>query len=436
LIDEAIAALHKGLEFRPAHFPAHSNLIFALHSHPDSTPGMILQEQKRWDQRHARPVANSNPPHNNDRSPDRRLRIGYVSADFREHVIGWNLGPILEHHDHKNFEIFCYSSVSAADYVADALRTSADVWRNVGTLDDAALAKVIREDQIDILIDLSLHTLGNRLLVFARKPAPIQISYLGYCGAAGLSAIDYRLSDPYLDNAQTERDYVEKTLYLPSSYWCYRPGDQSAIPSSTPVIAGGHITFGCLCNFAKASLAAQRLWAQILASVKDSRLILHSPPGEHLSRVKQRFASWGIEPDRIEFLPKQAPAQYLQSYGRIDIALDPFPYNGGITTCDALWMGVPVITLAGNLSVGRAGKSILNNVGLADLVGEKPQQYVDHAVKLAGDIPRLAELRGSLREKMLRSPLMDGSRFTRDLETIYRRVWREWCIDCDVAKHG
>jgi len=426
MTDDALSMLRRSLDADPTHVPAHSNLIFAMHYHPDSTAQMILDEQKRWDNRHARPLATSLPEHANDPSPDRRLKIGYVSSDFREHVIGWNLIPILKHHDHQNFEILCYSSVTATDPVADALRAGADVWRNVGTMDDDATAKLIREDQIDILVDLSLHTLGNRLLVFAREPAPIQISYLGYCGSAGLRAIDYRLSDPYLDNADTERNYLEKTIYLPGSYWCYRPGDPSVEPSPPPVLAAGHITFGCLNNFAKVSLPARKLWAEILNRVKDSRLLVHSPPGEHLRRARDQFTSWGIDPARIEFLPKKKPAEYLQSYGRLDIALDPFPYNGGITTCDALWMGVPVITLAGQTSVGRAGKSILSNIGLTELVAENPEQYIELAEKLAA----------GLRKRMLTSPLMDGAKFTRDLEAIYRRVWREWCLNCHDAAHG
>jgi predicted O-linked N-acetylglucosamine transferase (SPINDLY family) len=273
-----------------------------------------------------------------------------------------------------------------------------------------------------------MHSSGSRLTVFARKPAPIQMTYLGYCGATGLSTMDYRFSDPYLDSKETERNYREKTVYLPNSYWCYRPGGDAPEPSPPPVIEKGYVTFGCLNNFAKMSLPAQKLWAQILLRVKDSHLLVHSQPGKHQEEFKSRFAGWGIDADRLEFVAKQLWEQYMRTFARIDVALDPFPYEGGISTCDALWMGVPVVTLVGETSLGRAGKSILSNIGLPELVAKTPAEYVDIAVKLGGDVERLKELRSSLRRRMSESPLMKAKEFTSELETIFRQVWRRWCV--------
>jgi protein O-GlcNAc transferase len=255
----------------------------------------------------------------------------------------------------------------------------------------------------------------------------LQMTYLGYCGGAGISAMDYRFSDPYLDDATTEGDYTEKTVYLPEVYWSYCVVGEAPEVAEPPMRRNGFVTFGCLNKFAKVSLPAQRLWGRILRETENSRLVLHSQEGDHLIELKDRFEEWGIARDRIEFVPRQSRGEYMRSYGRLDIALDPFPFGGGITTCDALWMGVPVVSLVGKLSVGRAGKSILSNVGLSDLVAKDEEEYVSIAKRLGGDVERLEELRKNMRGKMRQSPLMNGRKFTRDMEMIYRQVWRKWC---------
>lgn len=268
----------------------------------------------------------------------------------------------------------------------------------------------------------------NRLLVFARKPAPVQATWLGYCASTGLETIDYRLSDPFLDPPETDLSvYTEQTLRLPETWWCYGCTRPTPEPSPPPCERAGYVTFGCLNNFAKVSPGSLDLWAEILSAVPRSRMTIHSYPGSHLDGVRNRFSAAGVSADRLEFVAKQPWTQYVQTYGRIDVALDPFPYGGGITTCDALWMGVPVVSLTGQTAVGRGGKSILSNIGLSEL-HRRPRQYVQTAVTLAQSPARLAELRQTMRHRMLTSPLMNARRFARNVENAYRQMWREWCV--------
>jgi protein O-GlcNAc transferase len=426
-LDEAVADYREAIRLRPDYTDAHSNLVYALQCHPGYDARMIHEELRTWNQLYAEPLRKFIQPHTNNRDPNRRLRIGYVSPDFRKHVVGQNLLPLFREHDHAQFDIFCYSSVVHGDVLTEQFQHRSDVWRSIIGLSDSRAADLIRQDRIDILVDLALHTAGNRLLIFARKSAPVQVTYLGYCSSTGLETMDYRLSDPYLDPPDSDLSlYSERTIRLPETYWCYSPGGPTPEPSPPPVEAAGHITFGCLNNFAKVSPALD-LWAEVLKIVPESRLIVHSPPGIHLDAVRERFAGKDISLDRLEFPHQQPWSQYVRTYGRIDIALDPFPWGGGITTCDALWMGVPVVSLVGGTAVGRGGTSILANIGLPELIAQTPEQYVKIAVALAGDLPRLAELRGSLRQRMRASPLMDAPRFAREIEAAYRQMWRNWC---------
>jgi protein O-GlcNAc transferase len=423
LMDDALDQCEKAMEICPSNAALHSNLIYFLNFHSGYDGAEIARQQRLWNDRHARPLAPFVRPHTNDRDPDRRLKIGYVSPDFRRHVVGQNLFPILTEHDHEHFEIHCYSSVVRPDPFTDVFRTHADVWRDVAGRSDEELAEQIRADGIDILVDLSLHMSGNRLLTFARKPAPVQATYLGYCGSTGLEAMDYRLSDPHLDPPESDLSlYSEQT----ETWWCYRSAGPTPEPSPPPSEKVGHITFGCLNRFAKVSPGALDLWAEILAAVPGSRMIIHSYPGSHLNGVRQRFSAAGVSPDRLEFLARQPWPDYVQTHSRIDIALDPFPFGGAVTTCDALWMGVPVVSLIGQTAVGRGGKSILTNIGLPELAARRPRQYVQTAVTLAGSPQRLAELRKSLRPRMLTSPLMNARRLARNIENAYRQMWRQY----------
>jgi predicted O-linked N-acetylglucosamine transferase (SPINDLY family) len=426
-LDDAIAFYHQAMRLKPDLAEAHSNLLYALHFHPGFDAGMIHEESRRWNRQHAEPLEKFIHPHANSRDPDRRLRIGYVSPDFREHVVGQTLLPLLREHDHRQVEIFCYANMVRSDAFTEQIRGCADVWRSIVGLSDSQAADLIRQDRIDILVDLTLHLANNRLFLFARKPAPVQVTYLGYCSSTGMNAMDYRFSDPHMDPPNSDLScYSERTIRLPETYWCYNARGPTPEPSPSPASAMGYVTFGCLNNFAKVS-AALELWAQMLQRVPRSRLIVHSHPGSHLDAVRERFAGKGISPDRLEFPNWQPWPEYVQTYGRIDIALDPFPWSGGITTCDALWLGVPVVSLAGRTAVGRGGASILANVGVPELIARTPQQYVQIATELANDLPRLGELRRTLRGRMQASPLTDAPRFARNVEAAYRQMWRNWC---------
>jgi predicted O-linked N-acetylglucosamine transferase (SPINDLY family) len=435
-LDEAIASHRQAMRLKPDLAEAHSNLVLSLHYHPDYDAKMIHEELCRWNRQHAEPLKQFIQPHTNNRDPDRRLRIGYVSQDFRDCVIGPSLLPLLRQHDHRQMEVFCYASVLQPDTRTDELRGYTDAWRNILGLSDSQAAALIRQDGIDILVDLALHTANNRLVVFAHKPAPVQVTYLGYCGSTGMDAMDYRLSDPYLDPLDSDLSlYSERTVRLPETYWCYAIAGPTPEPSPPPVAAEGYVTFGCLNNSAKVSPPALDLWAEILRRLPRSRLIVHSQTRAHLDLMRNRFTDNGISPDRLEFPGRQPWPDYARTYSRIDVALDPFPWGGGITTCDALWMGVPVVSLVGPTPVGRGGASILNNVGVPELLAQTPQQYVQLATNLAGDLPRLAELRRTLRGRMQASVLMDAPRFARNIEAAYRQMWRNWCARGGLALH-
>jgi len=426
-LDEAIASYRKTLEIRPDPAAA-SQLLHTLLAHPDYDAAALLAEHRLWDQRYAQPLKHLIRPHANGRDPERRLHIGYVSPDFRKHVVGQNMLPILREHDHSRFEIFCYSNVGVADSFTDQFRSYADGWRNIRTLSDEHAAELIRGDKIDILVDLALHMANHRLLVLARKPAPVQVTFAGYPGTTGLEAIDYRLTDPYLDPAGNgDGDYSEKSIRLADSFWCYDPITDEPPVNKLPALDSSVVTFGCLNNFWKTNHRVLRLWARVLAAVAGSRLILLCRPGSHRQGIAELMRAEGIDPDRLEFVDRETRERYLCNYHRIDIGLDTVPYNGHTTSLDSLWMGVPVVTLVGRTVVGRAGFSQLSNLALTELVAHDEDQFVRIAATLAGDLPGLAGLRSTLRQRLRASPLMDAKRFTRSIEAAYHRMWRNWC---------
>jgi predicted O-linked N-acetylglucosamine transferase (SPINDLY family) len=427
-LDQAIGILRRLVQDEGNFVMAHSGLLYALHFHPDSDAQSLLGEHRQWSDRHARPLRGQIRPHDNDPSPQRRLRIGYVSADFRFHPVGRFLAPLLAHHDHGPFEIFCYGDVQHADEMTGRLRSACDVWRDIRGGSDEQVAELIRQDRIDVLVDLSLHTGGNRLLVFARKPAPVQVTYLAYCSTSGLETMDYRLTDPHCDPpGLNDANYSETSIRLPCTYWCYEPWTPTPAVNDLPAKSTGQVTFGCLNNYGKVSLAAWRTWQALLAAAPNSRLVVHAPPGTHQDQTAGALSAAGIDPRRLSFVPYASTDDYFRHYHQIDIGLDPFPYGGGTTTCDAMWMGVPVVTLAGRTGVGRGGVSILSNVGVPELIANSVEQYVEIARSLAGDLARLAQLRATLRGRMRESALMDAAGFARDVEAAYRQMWRQWC---------
>jgi predicted O-linked N-acetylglucosamine transferase (SPINDLY family) len=431
-LDLAIEAYRKALELKPDLVQGHDNLLFSLHAHPAYDAAAIFREHAEWNRIHAESLTRTARPLGNRRDPDRRLKIGYVSPDFREHSVAFFLEGLLAHHDPKQMEIFCYADVAREDAVTQRLRGHAHHWRSLIGLSDEAAAKLIRQDGIDILVDLAGHTGDNRLLAFARKPAPVQVTYLGYPGTSGLTAMDWRLTDARADPPGiADPFFSEKLFRLPRTFLCFTPSPGAPPVARPPAIASGSITFGSFNYLPKINPLVVEVWSEILRSVPGSRLLLksHGLSDEYSRRgMLDRFAAHGIGPERLELFGKiPSLAGHLQLYDRIDVALDPFPYNGTTTTCEALWMGVPVVTLAGKTHAGRVGVSLLSSVGLPRLIAEDREQYVRVAAELAGDLPALAELRGGLRQRVAQSPLTDAAGFARDIEVAYRQMWRAWC---------
>ncbi len=437
LLDEAIAACREAIRLQPDLPAIHSGLLFIAQFHPKWSAADLLREAREWNRRHGEPLARvaaaANPPEDRPaqlaNEGDRRLRIGYVSPYFRGHCQSLFTLPLFRCHDRQRFEIFCYADVAQPDAVTDRLRAVPDIWRNVAGLSDAQLAGQIRADRIDVLVDLTMHMAFNRLTLFAMKPAPVQLCWLAYPGTTGLSAMDYRLTDPHLDPPGLGDCYSERSLVLPETFWCYEPFENTPAVTPVPALAAGHLTFGCLNNCCKINDSVLALWGRVLRELPASRLLLLVPEGEARRRVMARLKDEQVAPRRVEFVDRQPMMAYLATYHRIDIALDTFPYNGHTTSLDAMWMGVPVVTLIGDRVVGRAGLSQLHNLGLAEqLAARDANEFVTLAVGLANDLPRLATLRQSLRARMAASPLTDGPRFARGVEAAYRQAWQGHCI--------
>jgi predicted O-linked N-acetylglucosamine transferase (SPINDLY family) len=428
-LTEAMESFRRAMQAKPDVPQYFGNLLYTMHFHPDYDGATILREHIEWGRKYADPLTPKPDRRGTgvSTSSPRRLRIGYVSPDLRDHPVGRFLAPLLAHHNHDQFEIFCYSAVRLPDETTIRFRSYADQWRNIVNLSDEAAAEQVRLDQIDVLVDLTLHMTGSRLLLFARKPAPVQATWLGYVGTTGVRAIDYRISDPFLDPPGQEEPYVEQTLRLPRCFWCYEAPTAAPPLNPPPALSNGFVTFGCFNNFTKVTPPTLELWATILSQAPGSRLIIHSHAGSHRDRVRKTFNDCGIDPSRVEFVGMLPTSQYLQQHNFIDVALDPLPYGGGTTTCDALWMGVPLVTLAGRTAVGRAGVSLLSNIGLPELIALTPGQYLSIALALANDLQRLAAIRASLRQRMLASPVMDSQRFASDIEAAYEAIWKNYC---------
>lgn len=425
LLDEAISSYRRSIAANPHQPTTHSNLLLSLHYPPNVTPEEIFQEHLAWAKNNAAsavPLA----PHPNDRDPERRLRIGYVSADFRGHVMGWYLEPVLESHDRERFEIFCYASVGHPDDATQRMQRLANHWRDIRNVSDEEVEKMIRRDRIDLLLDMSGHTGGNRLSIFTRKPAPVQASHFGYMDTSGLATMDYRITDAVCDPpGMTERYHTERLVRLPEILWCYRPNLDLEV-NALPAASAGHLTLGMLNAFPKITPPAITAWAQVLKRLPQARLVLLagvSPQADQ--RLRDAFADHGIDPGRLILEGKRNRLDYFRLFHGVDLLLDSFPYSGCNTTCDSLWMGVPVVTLAGQTCMARQGASPLAHLGLHDLIAATVEEYVETSVRLAGDLPRLTQLRATLRERMSQSTLMNPVRFTRQLEDVYRWMWRQ-----------
>jgi protein O-GlcNAc transferase len=426
---EAEAAFRHAIAIDPNYPAVQSNLLALLNFSPEGRKDEILALAHAFDARFCLPHRDKWPVHMNNRDPERRLRIGYVSPDFRQHAVAFFLEPILARHDKSRVEVFCYSGVTVPDEYTTRFCSMADHWRSTLGQSDDAVAQTICEDQIDILVDLAGHTQGNRLLVFARKPAPIQLSYLGYPGTTGLSAMDYRIVDRYVAADEMVQSFnTERLLCLSDSLWCYRPTQDMPAPSQLPALSAGFVTFGSFNNFNKIDQSSIELWIELLRAMPSSRLILVTvPEGEVRHRVLRQFIDGGVDGHRLEFRGKMSHTDFHRKFQEVDISLDPINVNGATTTCESLWMGVPVISLVGRHFLTRAGFSILSAAGVTEFAASSRADYIRIAVDLAADLPRLAAVRSSLRAVLAASPLTDEVRFTDGLENLYRNAWRQWC---------
>jgi predicted O-linked N-acetylglucosamine transferase (SPINDLY family) len=427
----AIASYRRAFELDPLDHDAHSNLILVALTDPSYDAASLGAEARAWAKLHTEPLRAqqrshpNQPPQLGGGDPARRLRIGYVSPDLRGHHPSRQfLLPLLRNHDRSLFDIYLYGSVERPDEVTEEYRALVgDHYRDIRRMDDVSAAELVRRDRIDILVDLAVHGAGHRLRLFACKPAPIQMTWLGYPGTTGLDSIDYRLTDPFLDPPGTDLGvYVETSLPLPESFWCYDALEADLPVRPPPALAAGFITFGCLGSPRKVHPGVVSLWARVLAAVPGSRLLLVAE--EHArAPMRRAFESAGIHAERIEFTGRVRRRQYLEHYHRIDVGLDTFPFAGGTTSLDAIWMGVPVVTLNGATVLHRAGVSIAMNLALPELIAASPDQYVSIASELARDRERLVLLRAQLRARLEASPLGDAPRFARHLESLYRTVW-------------
>ena len=421
---EALPHYRRVCELDPGRIEAHSTVLGSLNYDASITPDQVLEEHREWGRR---VCALRGAPVQHSRTWDelRRIRIGYVSPDLKRHPVTYLFAPVLAHHDHVRFEVFCYSNLKGGDEVTARLRTMTDVWRDITDMSDEAFRDQVLADGIDILVDLAGHTARSRLPAFALKPAPVQVSWLGYFNTTGLPTVDYFVTDPHSSPPGQERWFSERLVRLPHTRFCYEPPEYAPAVGPLPARRNGRVTFGCFNNVSKVNDRVIRLWARVLDAVPGSRLELrslglHEP--DNVEHVRQRFAAQGVESDRLTLHPYVAHGALLALYGMIDIALDPFPFCGGISSLEALWMGVPVVTLEQPTLAGRQTLSFLRNAGLDELVAPDEDAYVAIARRLASDLDALEALCAGLRDRMVLSPVLDGAAFTKDLEAAYLRM--------------
>ncbi|MFW5774878.1 MAG: tetratricopeptide repeat protein [Chitinivibrionales bacterium] len=427
-ICEALSQYEKALKLQPSYPLAGSNYLFALNYHPSTDQASLLRESRAWEKRlrSALPVGDFTSAKTS--SASRPRRIGYVSADFRTHSVGWFIAPVLTHHDREKFEIICYANVAAPDPLTERMRENCTKWRTIFGKSDQEVCEMIRGDAVDILVDLGGHTAENRLAVFLHRNAPLQLSWLGYPATTGLSTIDFRITDMTADPDGQEAYHSESLFRLPEGFLCYEPPENSPLVKRPPCVTNGYITFGSFNNLPKINRDVVSAWSRLLHRVPHSRLLLKNrfftDPAVCTWYLEQ-FSALGIDTSRLTFHGYTCETkEHLSLYNSIDIALDTFPYNGTTTTCEALWMGVPVVGLTGNRHAARVGYSILNSVALADLAAGSEQEYVDTARRLARSPETLIHLRETMRTRMRHSCLCDAQKFTRILENAYCQMWQ------------
>lgn len=426
-LDDALASYRRALEIKPDYVDAHSNLLFTLNYHPDTSGEEIFAAYREYDERFALPQREKWRTHSNDRDANRRLKVGYVSPDFREHSCRYFLEPLLAHHDKSIVDVHAYAELSDEDAVTARYQGYVDHWVPTRGMSDDAVAERIRADGIDILVDLAGHTAKNRLQVFARKPAPVSVSWLGYGYTTGLSAIDYYLTDEATVPTGSERLFSETPWRLATPSYAYRPAEGMGLVSPLPAIERGYVTFGTLTRSVRIHHRTIRVWSEILKRVEGARLVIDSGSFRNVAMqeaLAEKFSAHGIGPERLAIGYHSPPWDVLRG---IDIGLDCFPHNSGTTLIETLYMGVPFVTLAGRPSVGRLGSSILNAAGHAEWIASSEDEYVEIVVAMATDLPKLATWRDGLRKEMESAPLMDETGFARKVEAAYRGMWARWC---------
>lgn len=426
---EGIELFREAVEAEPANAAMHSSFLFHLHYLPNPDPKMLFEEHKRWGRIHA-PASLAKRTHKNVPDLGRRLRIGYISPDFGSHAVMYFFESLLDGHNKKAVEIYGYANVRAISETTERIAQKFDHYRNIFGVGDKEVVALIEEDQIDVLVDLAGHSTDNRIIVMAYKPAPIQVTYLGYFDTTAVQAIDYILTDSIAEPQGSQKFYTEELALLPDGFICYNPADYAPPITSLPANRNGHITFGVLCNNRKINPNIMELWAEIIKANKESRLLLMFRTGNdpdmrnyYLSEL-ERF---GIPDQRVAICGGTHHAEYLKYYSEVDIVLDSFPFNGATTTCEALWMGVPVVTLAGELHISRVGLSILTRIGLEFFAASTSKEYVAKATALANNRRALENLRASMRERMNSSILRDAKKFASSVEAAYRKMWHRWC---------
>lgn len=422
--DEAAVLFQKAIDVNPANPMAYSNLLFTLNYLPGTNPQALFEQHREFGRLFADPLTREAAPHANDPDPERRLRVGFVSGDLRDHPVANFIEPVFAAHDAAAFELFCYANQPLNDARSEQLRARVEHWSNVSGLPDAALAEAIRADGIDILVDLSGHTARTRLLVFARKPAPVQVTMIGYMQTTGMAAMDYRITDATLDpEGRTERFSVEELIRLPAGAAPFAPPAECPEVEPLPALTNGFVTFASFNNLAKVTPQVLEAWAALLRRLPDARLVIVGRAGNPLPG---RLAELGIALDRVEMVHRLPMQEYLALHNRVDLLLDTFPYNGGSTTLLAAWMGVPFVTLSGAGSTARAGEALLKALGLPHFAATDVEGYVDAAVAAAEDLEALAAWRASARERL--TPwFTDATAFTTQLQEAFRQIWRRWC---------
>ena len=413
----------------------HSNFLFRLHYLPNLNRQAIFEEHKKWGQRYA-PISMARVAHSNTVDPERKLRIGYISPDFKRHVVNRYFEPLLDSHNRDEVEIYGYGNVECPDPTTSRLQKKFDCYRNIRDVNYDAVARTIEQDRIDILIDLAGHTRNNRLLVLARKPAPVQVTYLGYYDTTGMEAVDYLLTDCLTIPPESQKYYTEQLAYLPGGIVCYTPPGNAPVVTSPPAAKKGYVTFGAFTNTWRLNRGVLQVWSEILKLTPNSRLLLGFRGGDD-EKVQDHYLShfekFGVCREVITIKGRKPYVEYLKEYANVDIVLDTFPENGGTTTCDALWMGVGVISLAGQHQVERTGLNVLGRIDMECFAAATPSEYVARAVALANKPEDLVEIRASMRSRMADSSLCDTKRFARDVETAYREMWRRWCRSQGVS---